>query len=373
VELDLPPGQDTSIGLTFTDDPSRKYRVEIFVNGWMMGNYVNYLGPQHSFPIPNGILRTNGENTIALAVWNLDGTTGGLGKVKLTDYGTYASSLRVRDVASPGYSAATYAMPAAPGTTVRLAVPATTGASQTFTATTTVRVPVGSSVATSVKALLELPSGWTATPQTPVSIAQLQPGQAFSVRWSVTAPAGTLPQASAIRTVVHYRQDGKRQSNFDERIVRAVPPPPPAGTDAVSDLPFVSSTNGWGPVERDTSNGESAAGDGKTITINGVTYTKGLGTNSTSDVSVYLAGKCTSFSADVGVDDETNGGGTVTFRVVGDGTTLASTGTIKAHTAAQHITADVTGVQLLELVVGDAGDGNGLDHGDWAMPTLTCT
>jgi hypothetical protein len=24
-------------------------------------------------------------------------------------------------------------------------------------------------------------------------------------------------------------------------------------------------------------------------------------------------------------------------------------------------------------VVGDAGDGNGSDHGDWATPTLTCS
>jgi hypothetical protein len=34
--------------------------------------------------------------------------------------------------------------------------------------------------------------------------------------------------------------------------------------------------------------------------------------------------------------------------------------------------ADVTGVQVLDLVVGDAGDGNGRDHGDWATPTVTC-
>ena len=58
--LDLPHGQDTSLGLTFTDDPSRKYRATIFVNGWQVGNYVNYLGPQHSFPVPNGILNPNG-------------------------------------------------------------------------------------------------------------------------------------------------------------------------------------------------------------------------------------------------------------------------------------------------------------------------
>ncbi|MGH2445283.1 MAG: PQQ-dependent sugar dehydrogenase, partial [Candidatus Limnocylindria bacterium] len=35
----------------------------------------------------------------------------------------------------------------------------------------------------------------------------------------------------------------------------------------LSDLPFVSSTNGWGPVERDRSNGETGATDGGTLTL----------------------------------------------------------------------------------------------------------
>ncbi len=72
-DLRLPAGQDTSVGLAVDDDPAHRYRAQIFVNGWMVGNYVNYLGPQHVFPVPNGILRTDGRNTIAIAVWNLDG------------------------------------------------------------------------------------------------------------------------------------------------------------------------------------------------------------------------------------------------------------------------------------------------------------
>ncbi len=98
VALHLPAGQDTSIGVTFSDNPSRRYRALLYVNGWQLGDYVNYLGPQHSFPIPNGILRTDGRNTIAIAVWNLDATTGGLGTVSLTDYG----SLRLLAAGGPG-------------------------------------------------------------------------------------------------------------------------------------------------------------------------------------------------------------------------------------------------------------------------------
>jgi hypothetical protein len=145
----------------------------------------------------------------------------------------------------------------------------------------------------------------------------------------------------------------------------------PSGTDAVSDLPFLSATNGWGPVERDTSNGGQAAGDGHPIAINGVTYTKGLGTNSISDVEVYLGGHCTRFTAMVGVDDEKNGAGTVTFSVAADGKTLVTTPTIRGHQPTTPIDVDVTGAQVLDLIVSDAGDGN--DHGDWAIPTVTCT
>src|SRR4030095_6410355 len=45
----------------------------------------------------------------------------------------------------------------------------------------------------------------------------------------------------------------------------------------LSDLPMLRAKNGWGPIERDKSNGEQAAGDGRTITLNGSTYAKGLG------------------------------------------------------------------------------------------------
>ena len=38
-----------------------------------------------------------------------------------------------------------------------------------------------------------------------------------------------------------------------------------------------TTTNGWGPVEKDMSNGEQAAGDGHPITLRGAVYAKGLG------------------------------------------------------------------------------------------------
>ena len=95
--------------------------------------------------------------------------------------------------------------------------------------------------------------------------------------------------------------------------------------------------------------------------------------NAISDVEVYLAGRCTRFTAMAGVDDEQSGAGTVTFSVAADGKTLVTTPTIRGHQPATSLDVDVTGAQVLDLIVGDAGDGNGNDHGDWAIPTLTCT
>jgi len=354
VRLDLPRGQDTSVGITVNDDPSRQYRALIFVNGWQMGQYINYLGPEHSFPIPNGVLNPNGNNTIAIAVWNLDGSTGGLGQVSLTNYGSYASPLTVRQNYSPGYDPRKYAVPPAPRVSVALHVPDTASSGQQFTATATVQAPGRVDSAT-----LTAPAGWTVGTVS-------RSGNTFS--WPVTAPTGTLTPA-ALKVTAKWG----RETVTDERIIGAVPAAPPSGQVAVSSLPFLSATNGWGPVERDTSNGEAAAGDGKTITIGGVQYAKGLGTNAISDVQVYLAGKCTRFTASVGVDAEAGNSGTVTFAVSLDGKTLATTPVLKGNQPAATIDVPVTGGQVLDLLVGDGGDGNGLDHADWAVPTLTCT
>ena len=158
-----------------------------------------------------------------------------------------------------------------------------------------------------------------------------------------------------------------------ERIVGAVPPAPPAGEVAVSSLPFLTATNGWGPVERDTSNGEASAGDGRTITLNGTTYASGLGVHANGDVALYLAGHCSRLTAVAGVDDEVGTSGSVAFSVLADGRTLMSTPTLTGASAALPIDVDVTGAAIVELVVGDGGDGNGSDHADWADARLSCS
>ena len=367
--LDLPKGQDVPIGIRIADDPSRHYRALIYVNGWLIGHYINHVGPQATFPMPTGILRPNGTNTIAIAVWSEDGSTGGLGTVSLERYANLASSLTVRDVDSPGYDPNAYG---APASTARLALNAPDvierGGSGTVTATFS--DPADRPPARDVAVRLDVPDGWTATPTGPTTFAQVDPGRSVTATWNVSAPSGDQPAAAVLTARATYQQ-ANRPDTADAAATVRVPPPPPTGTVYVSDIPFTS-TNGWGPVERDTSNGENQAGDGRTITLNGTTYAKGLGVHAIGDVSVYLGGNCTRFAAVVGVDDEQGSAGSVTFSVIADGRTLADTPVLTGNSASVPIDVDVTGAQQLDLVIGDGGNGNGNDHGDWADAKLVC-
>ena len=84
------------------DDPAHAWRAQIFLNGWNLGQYVNDVGPQHTFVLPNGILRTRGDNTLALAVLS-DGTTpSGPRDARLTLLRSAAGGVPVAVVDSPG-------------------------------------------------------------------------------------------------------------------------------------------------------------------------------------------------------------------------------------------------------------------------------
>jgi len=368
--LDLPKGQDVPIGIKFSDDASRHYRALIFVNGWQVGRYINDLGPQRSFPVPTGILRPNGTNTIAIAVWSLDNTTGGLGSVTLEPYTNVATSLPVSNVSAPGYDPGIYRT--APSTaSVSVSAPDVIPRGGEGTVHVTFTDPADQPPADGVTVRLSAPSGWALSPaSTTASYTRVQPGQSVTASWQVTAPTGDQPAAAVFSATATYTQSGKADSADATATVR-VPPPPPSGTVYLSDIPFTS-TNGWGPVERDTSNGENVAGDGHPITLNGVQYAKGLGVHANGDVTVYLGGNCTRLNSVVGVDDEVGSNGSVTFSVVADGKALTTTPVLTGNSASVPIDVDVTGTQQLDLLIGDGGDGNGSDHGDWADAKLTC-
>lgn len=138
----------------------------------------------------------------------------------------------------------------------------------------------------------------------------------------------------------------------------------------LSDLNWVSVINGWGPVELDRSNGDWPAGDGQTITLNGVAYGKGLGAHADSEIVYALGGGYSSFVADVGVDDEAGTNGTVRFFVYADGALLYDSGVMTGGSATQSVNVGVAGTQELRLVVTSTGDNLYWDHADWAGARL---
>ena len=84
----------------------------------------------------------------------------------------------------------------------------------------------------------------------------------------------------AIGTIYHYRVKSKDAAGnlaTSADLTFTTSSAPVDVTRYLSDLTWTSATNGWGPVEKDKSNGEQAAGDGRTITLNTVTFAKGLG------------------------------------------------------------------------------------------------
>ncbi|MFF2412631.1 NPCBM/NEW2 domain-containing protein [Streptomyces sp. NPDC058092] len=244
-------------------------------------------------------------------------------------------------------------------------------AGRTATLTTTV-TDLGRTAATAVSAALSGPSGWQVKAASPTGSPALPTGRALTTRWQVTAPAGTTTGTYDLTLTAQYRSPAGTRARSTVPFRTHVVVAPPAGSSYLSDLPRLSATNGWGPVEQDTSNGESKAGDGNPITIGGTVFAKGLGVHAHSAVEFYTGGACSAVTAQVGVDDEKGTKGTVAFEVWADGTKAASTNVLTNAMPAQPLSADVSGAQVVRLVVTDGGDGTDSDHADWADLRITC-
>ncbi|KOV10998.1 alpha-galactosidase [Streptomyces sp. XY431] len=156
------------------------------------------------------------------------------------------------------------------------------------------------------------------------------------------------------------------------RVTPSSPVSPPSGVTRLSDLPFTSAANFWGPVERDRSNGDHVAGDGGTITIRGAQFANGLGVHAPSEIGFHLGGTCRNLVTDVGIDDDAYGNGSVVFQVFKDGVKAADSGPVTGQDPARRLTADLSGAQELKLVVTDGGDGTSWDHADWANVRVAC-
>ncbi|KAI5790579.1 beta-galactosidase A [Peziza echinospora] len=93
-DLSLPTGYDIPLSFDFkntTGVTPANYRALLFVNGYQFGKYVNNLGPQTSYPVPEGILNHQGPNTVGLLLWSLQKEVVKLEGLDLVARGVYQS------------------------------------------------------------------------------------------------------------------------------------------------------------------------------------------------------------------------------------------------------------------------------------------
>jgi alpha-galactosidase len=216
---------------------------------------------------------------------------------------------------------------------------------------------------------LAAPAGWTVTPlgKAPIVLAG---GQKITLSFKVKLPATAAAGNAALTGTTQYDAIGygrQRQTTVSPLVIAPVPPD---GAAALSHHPWITATSGWMSPTIDES-----VGGGSPISLVSQTYPTGIGVASPSLVKYYLGQQCSRFTATVGIDDAVRNvgpeGGTSTFQVIGDGKVLYDSGVVDRDHPKQ-VDVDLTGVRVLDLVVGDAGDGGYNDRADWAAPTATC-
>ncbi|NQT52600.1 NPCBM/NEW2 domain-containing protein [bacterium] len=140
------------------------------------------------------------------------------------------------------------------------------------------------------------------------------------------------------------------------------PPPLPKADVYASSLKPVKATVGWNDTPR-----MNKSIDDNPIRIAGEEYDKGIGVHALSEIVFDLKPEYERFVSYVGVDDEKGGAGTCTFDVFIDGKKVYSSGRMAANEEPKEINVAIPkGSKQIRLVTGDAGDGIGCDHADWA-------
>ncbi|MFI5697043.1 NPCBM/NEW2 domain-containing protein [Kribbella sp. NPDC051586] len=213
-------------------------------------------------------------------------------------------------------------------------------------------------------------NGWTVQPlsEDPAILAS---GKQANFTFTVKLPAGATPGTASVTAQAAYHTvlyGVQKQTTMLSPIVIA--PTPPSGTVPLSHHDWITATSGWMSPTIDES-----VGGGNPIKLTGTTYPTGIGVASPSLIRYYVGKACSRLTGTVGIDDVVSNvgpdGGTSTFQVVGDGKVLFDSGTVDRFTPKQ-FDVDLTGVRVLDLVVGDGGDGGYNDRADWAAPTATC-
>ena len=160
-----------------------------------------------------------------------------------------------------------------------------------------------------------------------------------------------------------------RGTVFAETIAKALYYDPDMDIDVyLSDIGWLSSSCGWGTVNRNKSI------NGNTLSVGGREYEKGIGTHADSVITAKIPDGMTQFIAIAGCDDEVNDGSThnkMIFRVYIDGI-LAEESPMVAVGGKYVFRIDIPeGSGIITLEVDRGYDNNYSDHADWCIAGFT--
>ncbi|UVJ39608.1 NPCBM/NEW2 domain-containing protein [Arthrobacter sp. CJ23] len=164
---------------------------------------------------------------------------------------------------------------------------------------------------------------------------------------------------------------------FDWKVTTQPLPEVPHGAVYASETPWVQALNGYGVIGKNVANKDSASSPDKPLAINYTDpatglqpgYAKGLGVHAASRITYYLGGKCSSFTAQVGL--ESGFGGNIIFKVDADGVNKYQSRTYTPGFAPESVTVDLSGVAYVDVIVDPSGSINGA-HGVWGDAKFTC-
>jgi hypothetical protein len=160
---------------------------------------------------------------------------------------------------------------------------------------------------------------------------------------------------------IYVAADGIRALQADPQIHR----PASQGGDGTRGTGSHPELAGWGGPRADSTPYEGE------LRLRARAYRSGIGALANSRLQVRADRQFSGFSADVGIDDSSLERSTrVRFQLYGDGRLLAESPEVASDDRAYHLTADVKGVSVLELVARELGDAHAPTLIDWAGAAL---
>ena len=124
-------------------------------------------------------------------------------------------------------------------------------------------------------------------------------------------------------------------------------------------------TQAWGSLGLNTATKPPDGRSASPLKVGDQVYEKGLGAHAGGATTIALRSDFVRFEAEVGIQRQSGGRGSVVFEVYVDDEKRASVGPLNDDAAPQPIAVDVEGGRVLRLVSHDNGDGIGCDMANW--------